>query len=121
MAQIERNRTPEDGHSRNCLASAIMSAVQNFRDIDMHRGEGDDFESSLDHDFRLAAQANEFLAAADGYLTWAEVDHSGNNVNPVTDDFYRGWDEVIYKTEHLSICKCPPIFVKYGPELDPWG
>lgn len=45
-------------HSKECLASAIISAVQNFRD-----------DLSTAHDFRLNAQGNDFLHAADEYLT----------------------------------------------------
>ena len=45
-------------HSKRCLAEAIISAVQNIRD----NRQIDDLA------FRLAAQRNEFLPEADGYL-----------------------------------------------------
>lgn len=59
------HRTPEQGHVAACLAKAIIAAVENVRDafIAAHP----DPEASR-VGFRLAAQANDFLTIADGYL-----------------------------------------------------
>ena len=51
--------TVEEGHSRPCLASAMIAAVENYRDA----------EGITDHDFRLWAQDNGVLETADGYLS----------------------------------------------------
>lgn len=51
-------RTPEQGHTKRCLASAIICAVENIRDQ----------EGLTDTEFRIAAQDNDFLREADGYL-----------------------------------------------------
>lgn len=51
-------RTPEQGHTKRCLANALICAVENIRDD----------EGQSDTDFRLAAQDNIFLREADGYL-----------------------------------------------------
>ena len=51
-------RTAEQGHTKKCLASAMISAVQNLRDD----------EGETDFDFRIAAQDNYFLTLADDYL-----------------------------------------------------
>lgn len=51
-------RTKEQGHSKKCLANAIICAVQNVRDS----------EGETDFDFRIAAQDNYFLEIADEYL-----------------------------------------------------
>jgi len=74
----EIKRTPEQGHTRACLAKAMITAIENLRDMDevrdawlrrhSQRGEGPAFESSLDFDFRVAVQKNEALTMADGYL-----------------------------------------------------
>ena len=45
-------------HSRKCLAQALISAVENFRDE----------QGMTDFDFRILAQENRFLVAADDYL-----------------------------------------------------
>ncbi|SRR6266704_643840 len=52
------SRTPEEGHTKACLARAMVSAVQNMRDADY----------LTDHDFRIAAQNNDALVWADSYL-----------------------------------------------------
>ena len=50
-------RTAEQGHTKKCLASAMISAIQNLRDM----------EFGTDFDFRIAAQDN-ILYLADEYL-----------------------------------------------------
>lgn len=50
--------TPEEGHTHQCLASAMISAIQNWRDSD----------GMTDHEFRLMAQDGDFLSTADEYL-----------------------------------------------------
>jgi hypothetical protein len=45
-------------HERKCLAYAIICSVENNRDV----------EGISDHDFRLCAQDNLFLAEADEFL-----------------------------------------------------
>lgn len=52
-------RPAEHLHSRACLATAIISAVENARDA----------EHFTEHEFRLHAQDNGFLSDADEYLT----------------------------------------------------
>lgn len=52
------NRTPEQGHTKACLASAMISAIQNMRDA----------EGFSDFDFRIAVQDNMPLQEADEYL-----------------------------------------------------
>lgn len=51
-------RTPEEGHTRQCQAKALIAAIENLRD-----GVDSDF------DFRTAVQRNEMLSEADTYLT----------------------------------------------------
>ena len=46
-------------HTKVCLASAVISAIQNLRDE----------EGMSDFEFRIAMQNNVPLARADGYLT----------------------------------------------------
>jgi hypothetical protein len=58
MSDFPIKRTPEEGHVKECLASALIVAIQNLRD--------DSFLT--DTDFRVSAQANDMLAAADAYL-----------------------------------------------------
>jgi len=48
----------EHMHSKRCLASALISAVENLRDA----------ERMTDHQFRMNAQEGSFLAMADDYL-----------------------------------------------------
>jgi hypothetical protein len=57
MFNVKQNRTAEQGHEKECLAAAMIAAIENYRD---------DISSSLD--FRQSAQRNEFLEVADGYL-----------------------------------------------------
>lgn len=73
-------RTPEQGHTRKCLASAMICAIENQRDVDCERGEGPVFEAGLDHEFRLSMQKNDALNLADYYLN-----------------------------EGMVSCKCPPV------------
>jgi hypothetical protein len=58
MAMYPVKRTPEQGHEKECLAKAIICAVENVRD----------YEDETAHDFRLSAQDNYFLTLADEYL-----------------------------------------------------
>lgn len=51
-------RPTEHLHSKKCLATAILCAVENWRDA----------EGMTDHEFRLMAQDNDFLHTADEYL-----------------------------------------------------
>lgn len=71
MLNTAAPRPAEHLHSKRCLASAIISAVENIRDM----------ENFSDHEFRLAAQDNDFLASADQYLQ-----------------------------EGIATCTCPPCF-----------
>lgn len=51
-------RTPEQGHTKRCLAKALITSIENWKDaydID-------------DHDFRIAAQRNVALEEADEWL-----------------------------------------------------
>lgn len=51
-------RTPERGHTKQCLAKALITSIENWRDAwDIN-----------DHDFRISAQRNEWLAEADEWL-----------------------------------------------------
>lgn len=59
------------GHTRKCLARAIICAVENARDIEGGSAE----QADLDHSFRLTAQAG-FLATADDYLREGSLDCS---------------------------------------------
>lgn len=54
----ETPRPTEHLHSVKCLASAIIAAVENYRDT----------EHMTDIEFRLHAQDGTFLRAADEYL-----------------------------------------------------
>lgn len=59
-AQNAGTRTAEQGHTKRCLANAMISAIQNLRDD----------EEESDFDFRIAMQDNYSLVLADDYLTW---------------------------------------------------
>lgn len=59
----ESRPSAEEGHTKACLASAMICAIQNWRDE----------PSTTDHDFRLMAQDNEFLATADDYLNVSQI------------------------------------------------
>ena len=50
-------RTPEQGHTKQCLAKALITSIENWRDADIY-----------DHEFRSFAQWNEWLAEADEWL-----------------------------------------------------
>ena len=50
-------RTPEEGHSRKCLAKAMIAAIENLRD-----------SSTSDIEFRIDSQNNTALIWADSYL-----------------------------------------------------
>lgn len=52
------HRTPEQGHTKRCLAKALIAAIENLRD-----------DSGSDVDFRIAVQDNVPLEWADSYLT----------------------------------------------------
>lgn len=52
-------RTPEQGHTKRCLAKAMITSIENWRDA----------EGINDHDFRSFAQRNWNLAEADEWLT----------------------------------------------------
>jgi len=49
-------RTPEQGHTKRCLAKALITSIENWRD------------AYDDHDFRIAAQRNYWLDDADEWL-----------------------------------------------------
>ena len=50
-------RTPEQGHTKHCLAKALIDSIENWRDADID-----------DHEFRTSAQRNDWLADADEWL-----------------------------------------------------
>lgn len=66
MFQHSPTRTPEQGHTAECLASAMKCAVENARDafVSDARGNAD----MAQHEFRLWAQRNDALTWADQYL-----------------------------------------------------
>lgn len=58
MHGYEVHRTPEQGHTRRCLAKALIAAVENLRDTD----------AMTDLDFRVQVQEGVPLQWADMYL-----------------------------------------------------
>lgn len=58
MTEYPIVRTPEEGHTRRCLAKAVIAAVENLRDS----------SEESDYSFRLALQQNYPLLLADQYL-----------------------------------------------------
>lgn len=65
-------RTPEEGHSPACLASAIISAIQNYRDAicsdAKSAGKNPLTDSIAQFDFRTWSQNNGMLTDADDLL-----------------------------------------------------
>jgi len=64
------HRTAEQGHTAACLADALISAIQNIRDMVVEdcKRYGSDAATYADLDFRAHAQSGWFLQEADGYL-----------------------------------------------------
>jgi hypothetical protein len=58
-----RRPSIEEGHTKACLASSMIAAIENWRDA----------EGVTDHDFRLMAQDNTFLETADDYLNVSQL------------------------------------------------
>jgi hypothetical protein len=68
-------RTPEQGHQAQCLAAAMISAIQNFRDSIIGDQQRLDYADRKSYDaeatvsaFMSLAQSNAFLTEAEEYL-----------------------------------------------------
>lgn len=59
-------RTPEQGHTAPCMAKALISAIENARDLAISEAHGN--EDTAQYDFRSMAQDNVPLLWADTYL-----------------------------------------------------
>jgi hypothetical protein len=89
-------RTPEQGHTRACLAKAIVTSVQGWV-------EADDI---TDFDFRSAAQDNAFLTEADEWLASGTVECiCPDHTISVGDDWWTeaNADDTL---QHVAICTC---------------
>lgn len=68
---ITMTRTPEEGHTFQCLAKTMIAVIENHRD---HLADAMTYQfapitqSAADYDFRLWAQDNIALHTADEYL-----------------------------------------------------
>lgn len=77
-----QNRTPEQGHTAQCMAKAMIAAIENLRDstiLDCSR-QGMGTETS----FRLALQDNTPLAWADSYLVNGDTECICPPIEPVS-------------------------------------
>ena len=59
-------RTPEQGHTAPCMAKALISAIENARDLAVNEAHGKD--GTAQYDFRSMVQDNVPLTWADSYL-----------------------------------------------------
>lgn len=59
-------RTPEQGHTAPCTAKALISAIENARDLAISEAHGND--RAAEYDFRLMVRDNVPLTWADSYL-----------------------------------------------------
>lgn len=68
-------RTPEQGHTPQCLAKAMIAAIENYRDeLANHLVHNPENASTVEFDFRVWAQDNNAMHWADLYLSEGTTD-----------------------------------------------